>query len=229
VAVDAVVVAPAGFNWTGFFGGVHVGYGWANNSLTNSSPPGPDTRTIAIRPNGVLGGVQVGYNYQSGRAVFGVVADLSYLGMSGSFVDPGAGPPPGPAYTATSKIEWTGTIRGRLGFLVTPSMLAYAHGGLAVGGVRGTWIANPGPGPWNGVGSATRAGWTVGAGLEYKWTQNLSAFAEYSYVNLGTHTFNNLPGPGPAVSFRHKVEAHVVKIGLNYHFTTGPSAVVARY
>lgn len=54
--------APAA-TWSGFFAGLHAGYGWGNSDLTNSSPPGPPSRTVSLDPNGLFGGVQAGYNW----------------------------------------------------------------------------------------------------------------------------------------------------------------------
>jgi outer membrane immunogenic protein len=231
-AAPSPVYAVPSFAWTGFYAGVHVGYGWADHALTNSSPPGPATRVVSVDSDGVLGGVQAGYNWQINSFVLGLVADVTVPNLSGRFSDPLSGPPPGPPYTVSSKIDWMATLRARAGFLLTPGLLAYAHGGLAVADVNGSWIALPpggGPGPWQGRGSATRAGWTVGAGVEYRLARNISAFVEYAYADFGDYSFANRPGRGPAVSYRHTSEVHSVKLGLNYAFGGSTAPVVARY
>ena len=69
----------------------------------------------------------------------------------------------------------------------------------------------------------TRVGWTLGAGVEYAVTQNWTVKAEYSYYNFGTRTL------GPTYAGTVRSDAHTVKLGVNYLFSTGPSAVVARY
>jgi outer membrane immunogenic protein len=66
-------------------------------------------------------------------------------------------------------------------------------------------------------------GWTVGAGVEYALTQNWTAKVEYSYANFGTRT---LAAP---LCCTARTDIHTVKLGVNYLFSTGPSAVVARY
>lgn len=231
-APEPVAMAPI-FTWTGFYVGAHVGYGWSDHSMRNSSPPGPDSRNVSITADGVLGGVQAGYDWQFGSLVVGIVADGSFSDMKGRFVDALPGPPPGPPFTTTASINWMASVRARAGFLITPAMLAYAHGGVAFAETKGSWIANPpggGPGPWQGRGSDTRTGWTIGGGLEYKLTANLSTFVEYAYTDLGSQTFSNPPGPpGPAVSFRHNIDLHTVKVGLNYKFGGPAAAVVAKY
>ncbi len=82
-------VAPPVFTWTGFYFGGNVGYGWA--SANNTQVPGPDALSFGAnpfrinnQPSGVLGGGQIGYNWQTGAFVLGVEADLDASGISGS-------------------------------------------------------------------------------------------------------------------------------------------------
>ncbi|PHP67269.1 hypothetical protein CSC94_09505 [Zhengella mangrovi] len=207
---------PAGLSWTGFYAGVHAGYGWGQSDLRNSSPPGPPSRTAAVDSNGFLGGVQIGYNWQSNSAVFGVVSDFTFSGVDGTLTSV---PPPGPPYVATSDVNWLATLRARAGVLATPETLLYAHGGLALADIDGSWTnagAPVGPGPFRGIGSNTRAGWTIGAGIEHMFSEKVSAFAEYSYVDFGTARFSNISGP--AINYTQDVNFHMIKFGLNYHF-----------
>jgi outer membrane immunogenic protein len=160
-------------NWTGFYLGANVGYAWADASLRNSGPPGPPARTVGADSDGVIGGLQAGYDWQMGSLVLGFVADV--------------------------------------------------HGGVAFAGVEGNWVG----GPWNGSGDKTRTGWVAGGGLEYKWTQNLSAFTEYSYAVFGSYSFANVGGP--AVRFDNDIRVQTIKVGFNYRFGGPAGAVVARY
>ena len=208
--------APAA-TWSGFFAGLHAGYGWGNSDLTNSSPPGPPSRTVSLDPNGLFGGVQAGYNWQMGNFVVGAIADFSIGDMNDSFVNV---PPPGPPFTATAEIEWMATLRARAGALVGDKTLIYGHGGLAIASIRGSWIgaANGNIGdPWNGTGRDTSVGFVVGAGVEHKFTDRVSLFAEYAYADFGNYTFND-PPPGPAVTFTQDTNVHTVKVGFNVHF-----------
>lgn len=140
-----------------------------------------------------------------------------------------------------TKLPWFATFRGKAGFLADPSLLLYGTAGLAVGEVKfssqGTLTAQLfGPGALGTtpagplvtlVGpilsdSQTRVGWTAGAGIEKKFTQNWSAKLEYIYIDLGTKTYNS--GVNAVdVSFRDQI----VRAGINYQFTSGP--VVAKY
>jgi outer membrane immunogenic protein len=144
-------------------------------------------------------------------------------------------------------IESFGTIRGRLGYLPTPSLLLYGTGGLAYGKVSanasmtspallGT-AADVSSGfafacidattCFNGSSSRVMVGWTAGAGTEFAITDNFTAKLEYMYVNLGdAHSFNttatdNFGGAGAPSSFAVGLGAmsfNVVRLGLNYKF-----------
>lgn len=226
LAADPVVMTPAPIadpvemtarDWSGFFAGLHVGYGWGDSDMTNSSPPGPPSRTIGFDPSGILGGAQAGYDWQAGNVVIGAVADFTIGDLSDSFTNV---PPPGPPFTATTEIEWMATLRARAGVVFAENTLLYGHGGLALASVRGTWIGNGGGGPgtpWNGRGRDTSVGWVVGAGVEHRFTDNLSLFAEYAYADFGSYRFDD-PPPGPAVTFTQDTSISTVKIGVNYRF-----------
>lgn len=79
--IAAAVVAPV-FNWTGFYVGAHFGYGWGNTNWTFLA--GPDTLNPPPRPNGVFGGLQLGYNFQINNIVLGLEADAALAGLRGT-------------------------------------------------------------------------------------------------------------------------------------------------
>ena len=227
------------------------------NSATGAAiapPAGAVTNNNFDLTGGIAGG-QAGYNWQTSSWVFGLETDLQWSGERGSanFFCPGSGVSfvavvpsvctPGvvnvPATNGTSvtldeKIEWFGTVRGRAGLLVTPSVLAYVTGGLAYGSVKTDitlqTIAVPGStgSRSSNSSSSTRAGWTVGGGLEAMFASNWSGKLEYLYVDLGT--FNNsvsVPLPPVGANVSSRVTDHIFRAGINYHFSAGP--VVARY
>lgn len=140
------------------------------------------------------------------------------------------------------ELSWFATFRGRVGWLADPQTLLYATGGLAVGefrysGQTTTSIQVFGPGgaglvpqgaPLVFAGAAasssdTRVGWTVGAGIERKFTPNWSLKAEYLYMDFGSRTFFSGTLNEARVSFHDQV----ARVGINYQFTSGP--VVAKY
>jgi len=220
------------------------------------------TFTLPVGGNGgFIGGGQIGYNWQFGaNFVAGVEADIQGVAGArgaGLFASAAAWPPfPGFPFTqfATSSrsLDYLGTVRGRLGFLLTPALLVYGTGGLAYGGVTASTSitqANPASGaaivqPWFGTGafSDTRVGWTAGGGLEYLFWQKWSAKVEYLYYDLGNVTFNVSPlvvvvtatGANGGSAFpqaRTRFNGHIVRAGLNYHFNWGAPApaVYAKY
>src|SRR6516162_1935705 len=98
------------FLWQGLYGGVHLGWGWSGDA------------------SGVVGGGQLGYNWQSQQFIFGVEGDISAadIGVSETVVVPGA------VLNASASIDWLATLRGRAGVLVQPNLLLYGTAGLSV-------------------------------------------------------------------------------------------------
>jgi outer membrane immunogenic protein len=139
---------------------------------------------------------------------------------------------------ATHELKWLGTLRGRVGFLPTQRVLLYVTGGLAYGELESTYAFNStaiGPIPLSI--SRTKAGWTVGGGIEAGLWSRWTAKVEYLYVDLGSFDNNggfagavnlaNTPGPGfnTVTSFTGatttKFTDNIVRVGLNYNFGPG--------
>jgi outer membrane immunogenic protein len=182
--------------------------------------------------DGVFGGLQAGYDWQWNRFVFGVVGDASVSGISG-YVSQSPGDADGyitvdndglggtdfdfePIAPANLKmdLDWLATLRLRAGWLVTPDLLAYIHGGLAVGEIS---VLGVGEGPFQTVGASdTATGYTIGAGAEWRLDERYSIFAEYSFVDLGDVDFDWSERPG---SYKAEVdELHLIKAGFNIRF-----------
>jgi outer membrane immunogenic protein len=235
------------YDWTGFYIGGNVGYSWGRSSDTSSlsNTAGTVLFTSIDRSslNGVVGGGQVGYNWQMQSWLWGLEADIQGTGERGSraFICPtGICTPtfgvvavfPGPPVPVAleQKLEWFGTVRGRVGVLAAPTVLLYATGGLAYGGVKTNETVGVLPGFSS---SSTRAGYTVGAGIEGVIGGNWTAKLEYLYVDLGrvsgsfTTTAAALGGGVLTSSYSSRVTDNVLRVGLNYKF--GGGAVVARY
>ena len=134
--------------------------------------------TSASDKNGLSYRILAGYNYQVGQLVLGVEGDLQgwtvgeirYTAVTGNFL------------TAHSK--WGGTIRGRLGCAADHALL-YVTGGAA-------FVSNKTSIPFTGIsigGEDARVGWTVGAGLDYAFTNNWFAGLEYRYLQYQAKTF----------------------------------------
>lgn len=198
------------YNWTGFYIGGHLGGAFAGDD----SLQGSDAR--------FLGGVQGGFDYQfAPNWVIGAEAQYSWLGSGNNN---GVLFPAGTLVTGSSS-DQLGSVTGRLGYTWGPALL-YAKGGYA-------WRDNNNIGVTVGGAPVAFAatgnhkdGYTVGGGLEYMFTPNWSAKAEYQYYNFGSTTFT--AGPADIVGARFRDDEHTVKAGLNYRFGWG-GPVVAKY
>ena len=141
-------VVTAAYDWTGFYAGANIGYGWAVDSMVLTSDPtlvAPGfitqlANTAISKPAGVVGGGQFGYNWQMGNALLGVEGDIS--GASLSSTTPAFGDVEVGSFVfrhfvhSHESMDWLATVRGRLGFLPTQQFLLYGTGGLAVGQVK---------------------------------------------------------------------------------------------
>ncbi len=242
-------VAPvaATYNWTGFYIGANIGYGWGLNDPTYSFVGFQNTFLRAAlndqrtdHVNGVLGGLQLGYNWQAGNIVYGIETDFQASGQEGTttfqsgIAVPLAGGSNPTSISNTTKIDWFGTTRGRIGF-ASGRWLAYATGGVAYGRVKTNGVASPvtivianTPFAWSS--SDTKLGWTVGGGVEAALVGNWSWKAEYLYVdlgsiaastNLGAQCFG-VPGGGCVIitsgsgTITGKITDNIVRLGLNY-------------
>ena len=132
-------------------------------------------------------------------------------------------------FTVNSSVssDWLATVRGRAGFLVTPALLLYGTGGLAVANVKANYLFTDTFAAANESASisTTRYGWTAGVGGEYALMNGWSIKAEYLYVDLGSTSDTFIFGAVPATANRSVTE-HVFRTGINYHFN---SPVVAKY
>ncbi len=208
---------PPMYNWTGFYIGANVGVSWGSQDVTLNAPTAVITNSNHL--DGVIGGGQIGYNWQGMGSpwVFGLEADFQGSGQKGdgSFAI-ATTPATGIAYE--DKLEWFGTVRGRIGYAMGDmgTWLPYITGGLAYG-----------QGNINGSGSTagtavafntttTYVGWTAGAGLEWAFAPKWSAKIEYLYMDLGNGPTIAL-SPGFALT-TGRLTDNVARVGVNYHF-----------
>ena len=212
--VAPVVVVPV-FTWTGFYVGVNAGYGWNTNNNNNAfnyyAPVASQylwTGGGSSNDGGFVGGGQIGYNYQIGQFVIGAEADIQYADMGGK----------NHFGYGNQGMDWFGTVRARAGVAIDRALI-YVTGGFAYGGgnngngtyYNGAFISNS---------DSTTTGWTVGGGVEYAFTDNLTAKIEGLYVNLGNNGNNSAYVWNNAYSGNNSddTEFGVVRAGLNYKF-----------
>ena len=246
----APVYVDPGFNWSGFYIGGNVGYSWgrSNNSETLSRATtgvGLVTTTGNNDVDGVIGGGQFGYNWQSSNWLFGLETDFQGSGERGSSLFTCvacANDRTDITSSLTQKLDWFGTARARAGFLATPTLLLYGTGGFAYGevktsgsvtgtGLAGTPLTVAFPGT-----SSTRSGWTAGGGIEGRIVSNWTWKLEYLYMDLGRVSDGPIVATGilvpvrsiGAVSYSSHFTDNIVRFGVNYLFN-GPGPVVAKY
>jgi outer membrane immunogenic protein len=225
-----------------------------------------NTGNANVNQSGFIGGGQVGYNWQYGsNFVFGLEADIQGAGIRGSGSSVGVSVDSDSSYNpnrvaiggnnVTASVNWMGTVAGRVGYLFTPTLLIYARGGLAYGGVsvsttssvQGTeWTSSYGGdygfmGAGTGQASDTLVGWHIGGGAEWMFMPNWSLKAEAFYYDLGSLNVSTAPfataqyypagyGFGNLTETHVKFDGVVARLGVNYHFNWGaPAPVVAKY
>jgi outer membrane immunogenic protein len=196
-------IAPV-FTWTGFYVGVHGGWGWSNWD----AGPGAITGGTADG-DGWIAGFQAGYNYQMGNIVVGVEGDFSFADVKITA--------PLFAGSITLKNDYYGTVTGRLGYAFD-RFLVYGKGGVAF--TRDKWDGDDGLGG-TATGKFNRVGWTIGGGVEYALWNNFSVKAEYNFMDYGEKTEALTTGGGLIIvggpaSVSETV--HIVKVGANYRF-----------
>ncbi len=202
-----VVQAPM-YDWTGFYIGGHVGYGWADKTWQD----GFGLASVSHQADGILGGFQGGANYQIGQFVLGVEGDWSWSGIKGGTS--------ALASTFNTNVDWTATLTGRVG-LAFDRLLVYGKGGAAWAHDR--FSTNFYTFPGTEV-TDTRLGWTVGVGVEYAFAPQWTTKLEYNYMDFGRQNVSFSPGTSTSID----QQIHAVKFGINYKFGF-PGSVIARY
>jgi outer membrane immunogenic protein len=232
----APVAAPV-YNWTGFYLGLNGGYGWANGNVT-ASPFGATAiadmtaHSLGASTNGAVFGGQVGYNWQAANTVFGLEGDFDGSGISGTksinYPSILIGVLTN-SFTATEKVDWLASIRGRLGYTTGPTLF-YITGGVAWEGINSasTTVSETAPGVFgavaNGNGTRTNTGWTLGGGVERMIAQNWTVRGEYLYYgfnqnNSQTVAFSSCAVAGCGVTVTgNSNNISVLRAGVNYKF-----------
>jgi outer membrane immunogenic protein len=225
--------------WTGWYVGLNLGGSWGRSRTSYNDPdPAFVPFTTSQNMDGVLGGAQIGYNWQFNRSwLLGLEADFQGTGQRGSATFPpiteilGV---PGIATTTltttgtlTQKMPWFGTVRARLGVEPSEHWLLYVTGGLAYAQIKSTAaisaVAMTPGGTFTAATSSSvnndRAGWTAGVGAEWMFAKQWSAKVEYLYMDYG-HINDGFTGVGAlaVLGINSHVTDNVVRAGVNLHF-----------
>jgi outer membrane immunogenic protein len=206
--VAALLTGPASADgpsrWTGFYAGLHAGYGWGKHegtgvySWTDNNGDHAlnvlDPETGHINLQGATGGGQLGFNIQSGALVYGLEVDGSWSGLSGdkTFIsDDGNDGSTDYTWRIKTDVDWLASVRGRIGGLLTPTFLVYGTGGVAFAGVNSdeTVVGFP-PQALNhettvlASSNQNVVGWTAGVGAEWLISPNWTVQAAWHYYRF---------------------------------------------
>ncbi len=226
-AADFPTKAPAipveqAVGWTGFYVGANGSYSWQGFGF-------PDPAVGQMNSSGAMGGLTLGADYQMGRLVAGIIGDVDFgnVGvtvMNGNFM------------TEMAREKTFSTVRGRIGYLVSPSFLVYGTAGAAIATVdqgenclagapsqaKGGSFCNPlWAGPYNLTETQTFIGGVFGAGAEWMFAPQWSTKFEYLYANMGSKNFNLGAAPSGTATTPRTIsltEQQQLRLGVNYHF-----------
>jgi outer membrane immunogenic protein len=228
------VYGASPISWTGCYIGGNIGGGWDRfnaGELAFAGVPTPFVDFGSNNGSSVVGGGQIGCDYQfaanwiigiQGQAEFGTINSSNAVAAF-------------PGITADFKLKNIETLTGRVGYTVTPAVLAYVKGGAAWANASAAAVI-----PNGLIGESanfTMTGYTVGGGLEWMFAPGWSIFGEYNYMDFGTKSVDfpstgMVPGFGAAGALADtnaiKLTAHTAIVGVNYRFNWG-SSVVAKY
>jgi outer membrane immunogenic protein len=235
LASPAIAQDMPATSWNGWYAGLNAGYGFSGTSTqttgqaaVNNSTVSDGARRFLVRNEltGLVGGGQLGYNWQMGSMFYGVETDIQYAELrdTRTIVTTGTAFPGVRNNTYSYDLDYLGTARVRTGYAWDRSVF-YLTGGLAYGGVNKA-VSFTGPLPagvvqFTGAREGTKVGYTAGAGYEHDIGSNLSLKTEFLYYDLGPSTVaaNVIAGSGGAgtgYNVRFENKGQVARIGINY-------------
>ena len=206
VLVRKAPASAAAYDWTGIFVGGHLGAGFSYRdwTLVNGS--------IAEAGDAAMLGGQLGLNYQFGKWVAGVEADLSWGNLKDESLCPDG------TNTCWTRQNWLAAVTGRIGYAFDPALF-YVKGGAAFTRAEYFKTAQV-PSILDESASGRRNGWTVGAGMEYALWRSWTLKLEYDYLDFGSRAYamNNITTGAFVENIALRQKAHEVKLGFNYLF-----------
>ncbi len=248
----ALVTAPVSV-WNGWYVGLNAGGAWGHSNDPTNSPFCPGATcyffannaalvnsaggAMSANPTGFTGGLQAGYNWQTGSFVAGIEADFEYFGQEASRSASGlygaGAAPPFNVFNLNSSLQanWLFTLRPRVG-VATGNWLFYGTGGLAVAQIKANWSFSDNccrvdqSTTESASASSTKAGWAVGAGVEHALPGNYLIGVEYLYVKFNSvsaisNNLTSVPPPNyPGQTFFHSADlsSNIVRLRLSKLF-----------
>ena len=233
------VPAPAGngYHWTGVYVGAHIGGGWGN--ADTKIDPLPDAATfINLQPSklhpdptGIIGGGQIGANWQHNIFVLGAEFDISGSGLDGRktvspIIQNNGTPFPGTGNHITSHQDttWLASFRPRVGVTLGSRFLVYGTAGVAFGHVNyaaDTDFRPVGTEHYPANVDDTKTGWIAGGGAEVGFHKHWSVRGEYLHYDLGDKQVTvdpAVPLPPFQVHYKWQTSASTFNLGVNFRF-----------
>lgn len=215
------VASPVDQGWTGCYAGLTAGYTWLDVStdfLGRPQGPGKSHVGTATAEGGTIGAL-LGCDYTLDRFVVGGRVAASLADASGGHGFPGGS---STANRVEHELKHFGSLVARGGYLFAPDLLGYVIGGLAWANTEHT-DADPAPGygmsPYSGSKDLSRTGWTLGAGVEYRFQPRFSMLLEYNYADFGdTSETIDYPALGRSDRFSFDQDMHLLAVGVSYRF-----------
>jgi outer membrane immunogenic protein len=254
--LKAVPYVPT--SWTGGYWGLTLGWGYLDSNVTDSASafcttgvagcPGLGAALAAavpgsynVEPNGFVGGVEVGYNWQVGRVVYGLETDFDGANINGSTTTTLVGVSGANSFSVLGiggeRLSYLGTVRARLGWTPLDPLLFYGTGGFAYAGVKSSLQLSETPVGCATCGvapsiltnsSSTLTGWTVGGGAEWMFAPHWTVKGEYLYYSLGSTSYAvptltqttaaGTPFFGASGAASASIKGGITKVGVNFKF-----------
>jgi outer membrane immunogenic protein len=208
----APALAPAVWNWTGFYVGANIGAVRTRSTISDDPAsffPWLQNVPTENSKTSLIGGIQAGYNWQFSSLVAGVEGDISFgsrnntvdvIGLVG--ID-----------TYSTQLKWLGTLRGRVGWAFERALI-YGTGGVAFANHKNE--LQDSIFPFSSSPSSSVTGWALGGGVEYAIANNWTVKAEYLHISFPDRTAPDSFGNGYVFRFSDKLD--IGRVGINYKF-----------
>ena len=190
--VETPITEVAGvYDWGGFYVGVNTGYAWTGVDYSDG------VTSLNRDLGGFALGAFAGYNFFNDGWVYGVEADIKRDFNDERFPVGGT--------TVETETTWGGSVRARLGYAIDRTLI-YGTGGYAFTHARLEDV-NTGANE-----SDTLHGWTIGAGVEHAFTDNMAGRVEYRYSDYSKSDVFNAAGVDG------DIDSHSIMVGVSMKF-----------
>jgi len=215
-----IVKAPvvAAFSWAGWYVGLNAGYAWGRSTETDVTGYNLAGSTISYNANGFQGGAHGGFNWQTNQFVYGIEAEVGYLGLKGSQqYGPFIGVRSAADSVASTSDGAFALLAARIG-VASDNWLWFLKGGGLITGIKNSFTDTDPAGTTlvSGTSTSNRNGWTVGAGVEYAFNPNWAGRLEYAHYDFGNAGHTATSSGGGLFNFNHSLRADSVRVGITY-------------